>query len=52
MWEYYTKFMELLQKHKCVVLVGETGSGKTTQVEMLVSKTLYNVTTFAQLLCL
>ena len=37
-WEYYTKFMELLQKHKCVVLVGETGSGKTTQVEMLASR--------------
>ena len=24
--------MEMVQKHKCVVLVGETGSGKTTQV--------------------
>jgi len=24
--------MEMVQKHKCVVLVGETGSGKTTQI--------------------
>ena len=31
-WEYYTKFMELVKTHQCVVLVGETGSGKTTQV--------------------
>ena len=31
-WDYYTKFMELVKIHQCVVLVGETGSGKTTQV--------------------
>ena len=31
-WEYYTKFMELVKQYQCVVLVGETGSGKTTQV--------------------
>ena len=31
-WEYYEKFMDLAKKNKCVVLVGETGSGKTTQV--------------------
>lgn len=31
-WEYYTKFMETVKKHRSVVLVGETGSGKTTQV--------------------
>lgn len=37
-WEYYNRFMEMLQKHKCVVLVGETGSGKTTQVGVLASK--------------
>ena len=26
------KFMDVLSKHKTVVLEGETGSGKTTQV--------------------
>lgn len=31
-WEYYSQFTELVSKHQCVVLVGETGSGKTTQV--------------------
>ncbi|ODM87752.1 Pre-mRNA-splicing factor ATP-dependent RNA helicase DHX15 [Orchesella cincta] len=31
-WEYKPKFMELLSKHQCLVLVGETGSGKTTQI--------------------
>ena len=31
-WDYYTKFIDLVKKNQCVVLVGETGSGKTTQV--------------------
>lgn len=31
-WEYKDKFMELIHKHQIVVLVGETGSGKTTQI--------------------
>ncbi|XP_038071105.1 putative pre-mRNA-splicing factor ATP-dependent RNA helicase PRP1 isoform X2 [Patiria miniata] len=31
-WEYKTKFMEMLDKYKVMVLVGETGSGKTTQI--------------------
>lgn len=31
-WEYQDKFMELLNKNQIVVLVGETGSGKTTQI--------------------
>lgn len=31
-WEYKEKFMDLLQKHQTIVLVGETGSGKTTQI--------------------
>lgn len=31
-WEYKDKFMDLLGKNQILVLVGETGSGKTTQV--------------------
>lgn len=31
-WEYRNKFFELLGKHQTIVLVGETGSGKTTQM--------------------
>lgn len=31
-WEYYKKFMETVKTNPAVVLVGETGSGKTTQI--------------------
>ena len=31
-WEYQDKFLELLNKHQSICLVGETGSGKTTQI--------------------
>lgn len=31
-WEYKDSFMETLTKNQILVLVGETGSGKTTQV--------------------
>lgn len=31
-FEYRTDFMRLLSQHQCIVLVGETGSGKTTQI--------------------
>lgn len=31
-FEYRADFMRLLSKHQCIVLVGETGSGKTTQI--------------------
>ncbi|XP_052269693.1 putative pre-mRNA-splicing factor ATP-dependent RNA helicase PRP1 isoform X4 [Dreissena polymorpha] len=31
-WEYKEKFIEILNKHQTLVLVGETGSGKTTQI--------------------
>ena len=30
-WEYKQSFMATLEKHQVTVLVGETGSGKTTQ---------------------
>ena len=31
-WEYQDKFLEILSKHQSICLVGETGSGKTTQI--------------------
>lgn len=31
-WEYRDKFFELLSNNQTIVLVGETGSGKTTQI--------------------
>ncbi|XP_076367849.1 DEAH-box helicase 15 isoform X1 [Tachypleus tridentatus] len=31
-WEYRDKFLDLLNTNQIVVLVGETGSGKTTQI--------------------
>ncbi len=31
-WQQKQEFMEMLKKHQIIVLVGETGSGKTTQV--------------------
>lgn len=31
-FEYRSDFMRLLHQHQCIVLVGETGSGKTTQI--------------------
>ena len=31
-WEYQDKFLDLLARHQCICLVGETGSGKTTQI--------------------
>lgn len=31
-WEYKEKFIEIMNKHQTLVLVGETGSGKTTQI--------------------
>ena len=31
-WEYQDKFLDLLTKNQSICLVGETGSGKTTQI--------------------
>merc|ERR1719193_616209 len=31
-WEQQEEFLKLVEKHRIVVLVGETGSGKTTQI--------------------
>jgi len=31
-WEYRAQFLKLLEENQCIVLVGETGSGKTTQI--------------------
>jgi len=34
-WEYYKQFIDMVKKNQSVVLVGETGSGKTTQVSIV-----------------
>ena len=34
-WEYREKFMDSMREHQAFVLVGETGSGKTTQVKYM-----------------
>ena len=31
-WEYRDEFLKITKENQCIVLVGETGSGKTTQV--------------------
>jgi pre-mRNA-splicing factor ATP-dependent RNA helicase DHX15/PRP43 len=31
-WEHRDKFIGLLEAYQCITLVGETGSGKTTQI--------------------
>ena len=33
-WEYQEKFLDLLARHQTICLVGETGSGKTTQASV------------------
>ena len=37
-WEYYKQFMDMVKGNQVVVLVGETGSGKTTQVCLHISE--------------
>jgi len=34
-WSYRDDFMKMVEDHQIMVLVGETGSGKTTQVRRL-----------------
>ena len=41
-WEYKEKFIETINTHQTLVLVGETGSGKTTQVEFLLQRHFTN----------
>lgn len=31
-WEHRAQFLEMLENNQCLTLVGETGSGKTTQI--------------------
>ena len=41
MWQARGKLVEMLEQHQVVVLVGETGSGKTTQVAQFVAEAGY-----------
>lgn len=43
-WEYKAQFMDMVTKHQIIVLVGETGSGKTTQVSAFFSSVPLNYT--------
>lgn len=35
-WQQKTEFLNILAKHQTMILVGETGSGKTTQVRFFI----------------
>lgn len=35
-WEYKESFSDIITRHQSFVLVGETGSGKTTQVGTII----------------
>lgn len=35
-WQAREQFQEMLRKHQTIILVGETGSGKTTQIGQFV----------------
>jgi HrpA-like RNA helicase len=37
-WKYRSKFLQLLAHNQIIILVGETGSGKTTQIPQFVVK--------------
>ena len=34
-WDYHEQFIDMVKKHQFMVLIGETGSGKTTQARTL-----------------
>ena len=31
-WDYFDEFQSMVKEHQVIVIVGETGSGKTTQI--------------------
>ena len=40
-WEQRDGFFELVKKHQSIVLVGETGSGKTTQIPSMMVEAVH-----------
>ena len=42
MWEYREQFIDMVKKNQFVVLVGETASGKTTQVGACIDSFIVN----------
>ena len=44
MWQARADFVDMIHKHQTTILVGETGSGKTTQIAQFISEAGYTQT--------
>ena len=44
MWQARSDFVDMIHKHQTTILVGETGSGKTTQIAQFISEAGYTQT--------
>lgn len=42
-WKFYNSFMKMVKKNKVVILVGDTGTGKTTQVRHVLVHCMHSV---------
>jgi pre-mRNA-splicing factor ATP-dependent RNA helicase DHX15/PRP43 len=43
-WQARADFVDMIHKHQTTILVGETGSGKTTQIAQFISEAGYTQT--------